>query len=270
MTRGSLTHWIIVGLAIFLVLFPFLWLIQMSFKIEVEAFRMPPKLLFMPTLQNYFDLLDSKFLRYFLNSTVTASAATLLSLLIGVPPAYALSRARFRHSGLLSLWILFTRMVPPITFGIPFFMIYRQIGLIDTLLGLVVIYLTFNLSLVIWMMRTFFDGMPRSLEEAAYIDGAGLTQTFLRITLPLAAPGLATTAVFCFLFSWNDFFFALILTRSRAMTAPVAIVNFMNMEGWEWGKITSGSTLIALPILLVALLVRKYLVQGLTGGAIRG
>jgi multiple sugar transport system permease protein len=161
-------------------------------------------------------------------------------------------------------------MAPPIAFAIPFFLAYRHLGLIDTKLGLVVIYLTFNLSLVIWMMRMFFDALPRSLEEAAAIDGAGQLETFLRITLPLAGPGLATTAIFCFLFAWNDFFYALVLTRSQAQTAPVAIVNFMNYEGWEWGKIGAGGTMIMVPVVLFSLLVRRYLVRGLTVGATKG
>lgn len=268
--REVVIHWLLIAAIVVVVLFPFFWLVQMSLKVEVEAFRMPPKLLFIPTLQNYVDLLDSKFIRYLSNSGISATSTTVLALLVGVPAAYALSRATFGNNRFLSIWILFTRMVPPIAFGIPFFMIYRNLGWIDTLHGLVLIYLTFNLSLVVWMMRTFFDGLPRSLEEAAYIDGASKTEAFLRITLPLAAPGLATTAIFCFLLSWNDFFFSLILTRTNAMTAPVGIVNFMNVEGWEWGKITAGSTLIALPILAISFAVRKYLVQGLTAGAIKG
>ncbi len=251
-------------------LFPVLWLIQLSLKVESEAFRMPPQLLFWPTLENYVALFQGKFARSFGNSLVVSVATTLISLLLGVPAAYALSRAGFRADKGIALWVLTTRMAPPIAFAIPFFLTYRYLGLIDTLLGLVIIYLTFNLSLVIWMMRTFFDGLPRSLEEAAEIDGAGPWGAFLRITLPLAGPGLATTAIFCFLFAWNDFFFALVLTRSRAQMAPVAIVNFMNYEGWEWGKIAAGGTLIMLPVVLFSLLVRRYLIRGLTAGAIKG
>jgi multiple sugar transport system permease protein len=130
--------------------------------------------------------------------------------------------------------------------------------------------MTFNLSLVIWMMRPFFDQLPRALEEAAWIDGATTAQGFVRIILPLSAPGLAATAILCFLFAWNDFFFALILTRTEAMTAPVAVVNFMNYEGWEWGRIAAGGTMVMLPVLVFSLLVRKYLVHGLTGGAVKG
>jgi multiple sugar transport system permease protein len=251
-------------------LFPVLWLIQLSLKVESEAFRMPPKLFFWPTFDNYLALLQGKFARSFGNSLVVSVATTLLSLLLGVPAGYALSRAGVQADKGIALWILTTRMAPPIAFAIPFFLTYRYLGLIDTLVGLIIIYLTFNLSLVIWMMRTFFDGLPRSLEEAAEIDGASPWGAFLRIALPLAGPGLATTAIFCFLFAWNDFFFALVLTRSRAQMAPVAIVNFMNYEGWEWGKIAAGGCMIMLPVVAFSLLVRRYLIRGLTAGALKG
>ncbi|MBW1697837.1 MAG: carbohydrate ABC transporter permease [Deltaproteobacteria bacterium] len=249
---------------------PFLWLVQMSFKTPRQIFTIPPDFIFIPTFQNYLDLFqESSFVRYFSNSFIASTSATILSLLIGVPAAYALSRTAMKAEKTIALWILTSRMAPPIAFAIPFFMMYRNLGLIDTRIGLIIIYLTFNLSLVIWMMRTFFDGIPRALEEAAYIDGAGMLETFLRITLPLTGPGIATTAIFCFLFSWNDFFYSLILTRSEAMTAPVAIVNFMNYEGWEWGKITAGSVVIMLPVIIFSLLVRKYLIRGLTAGALK-
>ena len=135
--------------------------------------------------------------------------------------------------------------------------------------GLVLIYLTFNMALVIWMMQTYFDGVPKALEEAAFIDGCGVWKTFWKITLPLTAPGLAATAVLCFIFSWNDFFYALVLTRTSAQTAPVAIVNFMQFEGWEWGKIAAGGTLVMLPVIVFTLLVRNYLVRGLTAGGVK-
>ena len=161
-------------------------------------------------------------------------------------------------------------MAPPIAFTLPYFLIYRYTGLLDTRLGLVLIYLTFNLSLVLWMMRSFFDATPRSLEEAAWIDGCGVWEAFYKITLPLSAPGLAATAIFCFLFSWNDFFFALILTRAEAQTAPVAVVNFMGYDSWEWGKIAAGGVSVMLPVLIVSFAVRKYLVSGLSAGAVKG
>ena len=167
------------------------------------------------------------------------------------------------------MWILATRMAPQIAFTIPFFLAFRLIGLSDTVLGLALIYLTFNLALVIWMMRSFFESVPRTLEEAAWIDGCSLWGTFFRITLPLTAPGLAATAVLCFIFSWNDFFYALILTRTNAMTAPVAIVNFMQYEGWEWGKMAAGGTLVMLPVVVFTLLVKKWLISGLVSGSVK-
>ena len=266
--RGVLAPAAAVALLV-VALFPVLWLVQLSLKTELEAFQMPPRFT-VPTLDNYVALFSGKFARSLSNSMVVAVVTTLVSMLLGVPAAYALARGRFPARGGIALWILTTRMAPPIAFAIPFFLAYRWAGLIDTLAGLVIIYLTFNLSLVIWMMRTFFEGLPRSLEDAAAIDGAPPLTVFLRITLPLAAPGLATTAIFCFLFAWNDFFYALVLTRSQASTAPVAIVNFMNYEGWEWGKIGAGGTMIMLPVVLFSLLVRRYLVRGLAAGALKG
>ena len=257
-------------LLLVVVLCPVLFIVQMSVRTGLEAFRMPPAFVFTPTLQNYVDLVEGKFIRSLMNSTVTATSTTLLALLLGVPAAYAFSRSRFRAQGVVSLWTLVTRMAPPIAFGIPFFLIYKELGLIDTRAGLVIIYLTFNLSLVIWMMRAFFDGVPRSLEEAAYIDGAGVVTAFVRIAVPLSAPGLATTAIFTFLLSWNDFFYSLLLTRSEALTAPVAIVNFMNYESWEWGKVAAAATMIMLPVVALSIAVRKYIVHGLTAGAVKG
>lgn len=267
--RAFVIYALVVGLLL-ATLFPVLWLVQMSLKVEAEAFQMPPRLLFVPTLENYRALFEGRFARSFGNSAIVSVVTTLFSMLLGVPAAYALSRAGFRAEKGLALWILTTRMAPPIAFAIPFFLAYRYVGLIDTLAGLTIIYLTFNLSLVIWMMRTFFDGLPRSLEEAALIDGATPAQAWLRVTMPLAGPGVAATAILCFLFAWNDFFYALVLTRSKAMTAPVAIVNFMNYEGWEWGKIGAGGTMIMLPVVIFAALVRRYLLRGLVTGAFKG
>ena len=246
------------------VLFPYIWLVQMSFRPNKDIFGYD--LLFMPTLDHYRALWTGAFSKSFVNSAITSGASTLLSLLIGVPAAYALSRGGFRSSRRIALWILATRMAPPIAFTIPFFLAYRHAGLLDTHLGLIIVYLTFNLALVIWMMQPFFDGVPRELEEAAWIDGCGVWQAFRVVTLPLAAPGLAATAVICFILSWNDFFYALVLTRTNASTAPVAIVNFIQYTGWEWGRIAAAGTLVMLPVVAFSMLVRNYLVRGLMAG----
>lgn len=259
----------IVVLAV-IVVSPFLWLVLMSFKTDADILSLTPKIIFSPTLANYAALLNDNFLRSFSNSAIVSVFSTLIAMLVGVPGAYALSRMSDRSGTAMSLIILASRMAPPIAFTIPYFLVYRHVGLIDTLPGLILIYLTFNLSLVVWLMRGYFDDCPRSLEEAAWIDGASLMQTFVRITLPIALPGLAATAILCFLYSWNDFFFALILTRRAAQTAPVAVVNFMNLEGWEWGKIAAGGTMVMLPVLIFSIFVRRFLVQGMTAGAVKG
>ncbi|MDQ7958076.1 MAG: carbohydrate ABC transporter permease [Pseudomonadota bacterium] len=249
------------------VMFPFLWLVQLAFRPAADIFD--ERLLFTPTLDGFRSLLQGNFLRSFWNSLAVSTLSTALSLVIGVPAAYALTRWQFKGRGQVALWILVTRMAPPIAFTIPFFLAYRWLGLQDTIVGLAIVYLTFNLAIVIWLMQTFFEAVPPALEEAAYIDGCGVWQAFWRITLPLTAPGLAATAVLCFIFSWNDFFYALILTRTQAVTAPVAIVNFLQYEGWEWAKIAAAGTLVMLPVVVFTVLVRTYLVRGLTAGGVK-
>ena len=260
----------LVFLLVILVMFPFVWLLILSFKSTNDIFAGASRLFSWPTAQNYAALWEGEFRRSFINSAIASTVSTGLALLLGVPGAYALSRTTMRAEKPLSLLILASRMAPPIAFTIPYFLAYRYIGLIDTLPGLIIIYLTFNLSLVVWLMRSFFDACPRSLEEAAWIDGATHWQTFTRIILPISGPGLAATAILCFLYSWNDFFFSLILTRKEAMTAPVAVVNFMNYEGWEWGRIAAGGTMVMLPVLVFSIVVRKFLIHGMTAGAVKG
>jgi multiple sugar transport system permease protein len=261
---------IAIAVTLILLLLPFLWLLQMSFKTNEQILQFPPRLIYKPTLSNYTSLWHSAFSSSFVNSLLSASFSTALALLLGVPASYALSKwtAHGRHA--LNFAILVTRMAPPIAFTIPFFLFYRWIGLLDTVTGLVLVYTSFNLPLVVWMMQPFFETVPASLEEAALVDGAPTRTVFLKIVLPMVAPGIAATAILCFLYAWNDFFFALILTRSNARTAPVAVVNFMNYEGWEWGKIAAGGSLVMAPVLIFSLAVRRYLVRGLTAGAVKG
>jgi multiple sugar transport system permease protein len=205
-----------------------------------------------------------------MDSLTVAVGTTVLALALGAPAGYALSRLEgSRRANALGFWILSVRMAPPIAFALPLFVLYRVVGLMDTRQGLILVDLTFSLPLVAWLSRTFFDMVPQVLEEAAFVDGCGNFQAFRMVVLPLAAPGLASTAVLSFLFAWNDFFYALVLTRREVMTMPVAIVNFMNFQGWEWGKITAGSSLIMLPVIALALLTHRYIVSGLSAGALK-
>lgn len=254
-------------LILLLILLPFFWLMQMSFRPNKDILGYD--IAFTPTLANYKALWTGTFPGSFVNSMITSVVSTVLALVLGVPAAYALSRGGFRASRQIALWILATRMAPPIAFTVPFFLTFRFLGISDTLIGLIIVYLTFNLALVIWMMQPFFDGIPRELEEAAWIDGCGVWAAFRRVTLPLSAPGLAATSVLCFILSWNDFFYALILTRTQASTAPVAIVNFIQYTGWEWGRIAAAGTLVMLPVVVFSMLVRSYLVRGLAAGGVK-
>jgi len=264
------TRSLIVVVALFMTAFPFLWLLQMSFKTQLDALAFPPKLIFTPTLQNYIDLLAGGFVNSFMDSFTVALGTTVLALALGAPAGYALSRLEgSRGANGLGFWILSVRMAPPIAFALPLFVLYRVVGLMDTRQGLILVDLTFSLPLVAWLSRTFFDMVPQVLEEAAFVDGCGNFQAFRLVVLPLAAPGLASTAVLSFLFAWNDFFYALVLTRREVMTMPVAIVNFMNFQGWEWGKITAGASLIMLPVIVLALLTHRYIVSGLSAGALK-
>lgn len=255
-------------LVMLVIMLPVIWTIHLAFKPALEMFD--TTLGFLPTLENFQSLLaDGSFLTALGNSVLVSVLSTTFSMLLGVPAAYVLTRWKFKARKQIALWILVTRMAPPIAFTIPFFLAFRWLGLQDTLTGLTLIYMTFNLAIVIWLMQSFFASVPASLEEAAWLDGCGVWSGFWRITLPLAAPGLASTAILCFIFAWSDFFYALVLTRTQAVTATVAIVNFLQYEGWEWGKISAAGTLVMLPVLLFMVNIRRYLVHGLTAGGIK-
>ena len=262
--------WTALAVVTSIALFPALWLVQLAFKPSADIAAIPPRLIFAPTLEHFAALLRSDFMQSFGNSLLSSTAATVAAMLLGVPAAYALARMERRAAARIGFLVLLTRMVPPIAFTVPFFLAYRWAGLLDTVAGLALVYLTFSLSLVLWMMRPFFAAVPLALEEAASIDGAGPWHAFLRVVLPLALPGVAATAILCFLYAWNDFFFALVLTRTEARTAPVAVVGVRDDGGWGGGKLAAGGTLVMAPVLLFSVAVRRFLVHGLTAGAVKG
>jgi multiple sugar transport system permease protein len=257
-------------LLIFLVLIPILWLVQMSFRNQIAVFQMPPSLTEGWTLQNYIELAESPFLRHLLNSLIVSTLTTVFSLIFGVPAAYAISRHRFKHDTLLTFWILVTRLALPIGFALPLFNIFVRMGINNTYPGITLAYLTFTVPLVIWVMRPFIDGIPQDMEEAAVVDGASNSQVFFTIILPLAAPGLVSVAILTFISTWIEFFYALIFTRGAMMTAPVGVVNFLRYAGWDWGLITSAGVVVMLPVIVFSLLTHRFLISGLTAGAVKG
>lgn len=269
-SRAVLRLFVIIAVLV-VTLFPIYWFATISLKSQKEAFKTPPDWIFVPTFEHYQGLFTGQvdFPQYFANSIIIAFASTALALLFGVSAAYSLSRAHFRGRNGILVSVLASRMVPPMLFVIPYYLFFAKYGLIDTRIGLIVVFLQFNLTLAIWSMRAFFDDIPLDLEEAAYIDGASDLQAFLRVVLPLATPGMAATAVLCLILSWNNFVYALLLTQSKAMTAPVAVVIFASHEAAEWGIVAAGAIVLTVPVIFFVFLVRRYLVVGLLGGAIK-
>ena len=262
----------IVTIAIFgIILFPAFVLFVTSIKNDVDALSFPPKWIFDPTIKNYVAILkNSPLVGYALNSLIVASLNTVLCLIVGSMAAYSLARFRFKGADNIAFWILSIRMMPPVAAIIPIYILMKNIGLIDTPWCLVITYLTFNLPFVVWMMKGFFEEIPREIEESALIDGCSDFGIFLRIALPLVAPGLTATAILVFIFSWNEFLFALILTGTKAVTLPVGIIGYMKETGINWGYMTAGGILALVPVVVFMILVQKHLVKGLTLGALKG
>jgi multiple sugar transport system permease protein len=262
---------VLVCIIVIVTIYPIYWFGMISLKTQKEAFKTPPDFIFKPTFQHYKNIFRSNvaFGRYYLNSIVVSFGSTAIALIAGVTAAYSLSRAQFRLKNSILVAILGSRMVPPVLFIIPYYVAFTKLGLIDTRIGLIGVFLSFNLTLVVWSMRAFFDQIPQELEEAAFIDGASDFTTFFKVTLPLASPGIAATTVLCLILSWNEFVYALLLTQLKAMTAPVAVVIFASHEAADYGIVAAGAIVLTLPVIVATLLVRKYLVFGLLGGAIK-
>lgn len=249
--------------------FPILWMFLSALKREEGMFSMPPKLIFTPTFFNFANLWDRGAMLYFRNSIVASLGTVLIATILGMLAGYALARGKFRGKKDLAWLIISTRMAPMVAVLVPLFIIFRTLHLLNSLIGLVIGFTTFTLPFAVWLMMGFFQDVPRELEEAAYIDGADKLQAFFYVALPLVAPGLVATAVLCFVFAWNDYLFATVLTSGQTQTLPVVTSALQTMRGVMWGQVMSMGTLIFVPVLLIGIAIRKYLVRGLTMGAIK-
>jgi multiple sugar transport system permease protein len=271
---GLILKYAVLVLAVFLTLFPMYWLLNTSFKHRAEIYYTTPT--FFPselTLENYRNLFATRDVAQFLlNSAVVVSLSVLISMAVGSVAAYSLARFRLfggveRHIGFM---VLTTRMIPAIVIVVPIYLMVRDIGLLNTWLGLALVYAAFNLPFVIWMMRSFFAEIPVDLEEAAMVDGDSRLTAFWRVVLPLAAPGLAATAIFAVITTYNEFLFALILTStSDSMTLPVGTSTLTGRIESNWGEMTGLAAIAILPIIIFALAVQRHLVRGLTMGAVK-
>jgi len=259
-------------LIVLLYALPYIYLLLTSLKPANDVLQIPPS--FFPqrlSLENYASVIGNPSIpASFLNSLVVALASTTLSLVLAVPAAYGASFFPNRLSGWFLLFALVTRMVPSVSLGLPFFSLMRTLGLLDTQAGLILAHTTVSLPLAIWMMAAFFESVPRELEEAARVDGCSRFGAFIRVILPVVSGGIAISALFAFIASWNEFLYALLLTSQRATTAPIMISQFKTAYGLSWGPMTAIAVLYSAPVILVSIVLQKQIVGGLTFGAVKG
>ena len=282
---------------------PLLWIFATSFKTPPNSIAYPPKILFQPSLEGYCNLFTtrtrqtpeyiaslgaptgycdetvrkrnmviagpSNFMPRFMNSIVIAFGSTFLAVFLGVLAAYGFSRFKVPFADDLLFFILSTRMMPPIAVAIPIYLMYREVGLSDTALGMILLYTAVNVSLAVWLLKGFIDEIPREYEEAAMIDGYTRLQAFRKTVLPQATTGIAATAIFCMIFSWNEYAFVSLLTSGSAQTAPPFIPTIIGEGGQDWPAVAAGTTIFLIPILVFTILLRKHLLRGITFGAVR-
>ena len=282
---------------------PLVWIFMTGFKTPSDSISYPPKVFFEPSLEGYVNVFTtrtrqtpeymatlpepdnwvdalvrernmviagpSKFGERFLNSVIIGFGSTFLSVFLGTLAAYAFSRFKVPLKDDLLFFILSTRMMPPIAVAIPIFLLYRTLGLSDTHLGMILLYTAVNISLAVWLLKGFIDEIPREYEEAALIDGYTRLQAFVKVVLPQAATGIAATAIFCLIFAWNEYAFALLLTSGTAQTAPPFIPTIIGEGGLDWPAVAAGATLFLIPIVGFTVLLRKHLLRGITFGAVR-
>src|SRR5437763_14526297 len=282
---------------------PLIWIVLTSFKSPDDAISYPPKLVFQPSLEGYCNLVTtrsrqtpefiqtlgppqglcdeiargrnmvvagpSNYVPRFVNSLIIAFGSTVLAVALGTLAAYGFSRFRVPLKDDLLFFILSTRMMPPIAVAIPIYLMYRELGLTDTKLGMILLYTAVNVSLAVWLLKGFIDEIPREYEEAAMTDGYTRLQAFRRVVLPQAATGIAATAIFCLIFAWNEYAFAVLLPSGQAQPTPPVIPFIIGEGGQDWPAVAAGTTLFLIPILVFTILLRKHLLRGITFGAVR-
>ncbi|MER8625033.1 carbohydrate ABC transporter permease [Mesorhizobium sp. M1143] len=263
--------WAVLLVAVVVALTPYVWMVLASFKNRVDLLSSVPKWIFSPTLANYPAVfIDKEYWPLAINSVLISVSSTILCIVIGAPAAYGFARSDFPGREDLFFFFLTTRMAPPISIAVPLFLFFTSLGLIDTIYAVVIAHTSFNLSLVVWMMRGFFAEIPREIDEAAMMDGRSRLGAFFFVVAPLAAPGSGGTAVLCFILSWNEFLYAFILVAFDGRPLTVGIPGLVTPHGTLWGQVAAVAIVATLPIVLFTFLVQKQLVRGLTFGAVKG
>lgn len=275
-TRRQISTFVLylfITLVLIVIAFPVYWLITTSVKPGVESATFPP--VYVPTRitwENYTAVLQGENAKFLANSAIIALSSTFLTTIMGAMAAYALAKTylSFQLRRGLMLWILVTRIFPPITTIIPYYVIIKNLGLSDTHIAVIVTYVAYGLPFVIWLMLGFFQDLPSDIEKAAIVDGCSMWQRFRQIVLPLTLPGLAVTAIFAFIYAWNEFLYASILTSFNAKTLPVMVSTFMSDQYLRWGEMSAMGSMMIIPVMIFAMATQRYLVRGLTFGAVKG
>ncbi len=282
--KGKALVFLLMAAVLALTLFPVWWIVNISLKTADQALTMPPKLIFRPTLENYKEVLfgaaqnasgrwvptTKGFLKQAGNSICICLTATGIALAAGVPAAYALSKFSFKRKQDISFFILSTRFMPPIVVVIPLFLLYRQLGLMDTKVGMIILYTFISLSLVIWMMKGFFDEIPQELTESARVDGCTQLGALFKVAIPITKQGISATAILTLIGIWNEFLFAVIFTSKNAKTVTLSVMGYVTIREVAWANMAAAGILITIPVLFFTILTQKHLVQGLTAGAVKG
>ena len=271
MTKNRLStilFYLAVAGIVLVVLFPFLWMLSSSFKTQVDIISWPPKIFFTPTLQNYEKVFgEQDFLKYFLNSTIVGTSAVGLSLVLGLPAAYSIARFTQRK---LAVFILLARLMPGISFLMPWYIVFSRLGLMDSYTALILSHMLIALPIVVWIMSTYFATIPPEMEESAMVDGATRQYAFWKIILPLSGPGIITATTLAFIFSWNNFLFSQVLSMEKTKTLPIAVYNFLSYAEVDWGGVMAAAVAIMAPAIVLTMIFQKYVVKGLTMGAVKG
>jgi len=262
-------QFLVILLTAIIILVPIYWIVSGAFKQQVDIFQL--KLLFTPTLDNFKIIFKSPYNLFdkLVNSTLVALSTVLITIPLATLAAYSFSRFRMKAEKVMFVTILATQFVPAVVIVLPFFILFRDIGILDTRLALVLVNLSLIMPFAIWMIKGFIDGIPLDTEEAALVDGSGRIQVVLNVVIPMALPGVITAGIFCFILAWNEFLFALIITTNKAVTLPVGLSLFHAEEGVLWHLISAAGIMIMLPMFVLATLIQKHFVQGMTMGAVR-
>lgn len=267
-TVKKILYWAAIVLILLFTLFPLVYMFLSSFKRIVDLMNLDKLFIFKPTLKNYIDVFQRyDFVSPIKNSLIISVVSTAIACILGLPAAYSVARYRMHK---ISFIVLFVRIIPAITFLIPWYIIFSKLRLNGTFTALILAHLLVSLPLIIWIVTPYFESIPKELEEAAFIDGSSVLNSFLKIMLPLSGPGIFTAAILSFIYSWNNFIFALVLSGKHTKTLPMAIYNFISYTEVNWSGLMAAAVVITAPVIIISLVLQRYVIGGLTAGAVKG